>query len=289
MNSRTGFEQPCWNMLMRYNLIIWLIKVPTEFGHLTRYPIGHINLVISAESRCRTVNNQSSELLSRFHYLARLGHSNFCVAFNNKKWARWGHKVAKLLDQPFTEKAGGPRAAYWQIECNIISVFGGNKTLDQRLGANSKTLYFCSILLQICYFFQLYSTKKAENDYFDQRLAWAATNAGRNIQQTSICILFTNKFGVLDSALRLGLIWIILTNVLFWYEFFLKSQKNYPHFLYLRQENSHTKIDRNCYLFLWMYFRWKGWNLNCFRISASLPGFRVTLVLLGEPTGVPRS
>ena len=64
MNSRTGFEQPCWNMLMRYNLIIWLIKVPTEFGHLTRYPIGHIILVIWAKSR---LPNRKQSIFAQFY------------------------------------------------------------------------------------------------------------------------------------------------------------------------------------------------------------------------------
>ena len=52
--------------------------------------------------------------------------------------------------------------------------FFGNKTVDQRFGANLKKRVFCKILLQISCFFQLFSTKKAENDYFDQHLECAA-------------------------------------------------------------------------------------------------------------------
>ena len=51
------------------------------------------------------------------------------------------------------------------------------KTLHQRFGANFKKTIFCKILLQICYFFaffQLFSKKHAENDFFDQRLGCAA-------------------------------------------------------------------------------------------------------------------
>ena len=45
------------------------------------------------------------------------------------------------------------------------------------MGANSKNQFFCSILLQICYFFvffQLFSTKNTENDYLDQHLGCGA-------------------------------------------------------------------------------------------------------------------
>ena len=45
--------------------------------------------------------------------------------------------------------------------------FFGNKTVDQRSGANFKKRVFGKILLQISCFI---AQKNAENDYFDQRL-----------------------------------------------------------------------------------------------------------------------
>ena len=45
--------------------------------------------------------------------------------------------------------------------------FFGNKTVNHRSGANLKIRVFCKILLQISYFFKLFSTKNAENYYFD--------------------------------------------------------------------------------------------------------------------------
>ena len=52
--------------------------------------------------------------------------------------------------------------------------FFGNKTVDQRSGANSKILFFAKNLLQISCFFQDFCSKNAENDYFDQHLDCAA-------------------------------------------------------------------------------------------------------------------
>ena len=59
--------------------------------------------------------------------------------------------------------------------CFLISIckkahFLGNKTVDQRFGANLKTRVFCKNLLQISCFFLLFCIKNAENDYFDQHL-----------------------------------------------------------------------------------------------------------------------
>ena len=54
------------------------------------------------------------------------------------------------------------------------SSFFGNKTVDQRFGANLKKHVFCKNLLQIYCFFKLFCTKNAENDYFDQRLECTA-------------------------------------------------------------------------------------------------------------------
>ena len=45
------------------------------------------------------------------------------------------------------------------------------------MGAYSKNQFFCSILLQICYFFaffQLFTTKNTKNYYFKQRVGCAA-------------------------------------------------------------------------------------------------------------------
>ena len=52
--------------------------------------------------------------------------------------------------------------------------FFGNKTVDQRFGANLKKHVFCKLLLQISCFLKLFCSKNAENDYFDQRLECAA-------------------------------------------------------------------------------------------------------------------
>ena len=52
--------------------------------------------------------------------------------------------------------------------------FFGNKTVDQRSGANLKKSVFCKNLLQIFCFFLAFCRKNAENDYFDQRLECAA-------------------------------------------------------------------------------------------------------------------
>ena len=55
-------------------------------------------------------------------------------------------------------------------------LFFGNKTFDQRFGANIKTHFFANFFanLLICYVFQLFSTKIAKNDYFDQCLGCTA-------------------------------------------------------------------------------------------------------------------
>ena len=63
--------------------------------------------------------------------------------------------------------------------------FFGNKTVNQHFGANLKKRVFCKILLQISCFLKLFSTKNAENDYFDQIWSAQHPNAGQNIQQTS--------------------------------------------------------------------------------------------------------
>ena len=57
------------------------------------------------------------------------------------------------------------------------SFFSGNKTLNKRSGANSKThflLKFATNFLLFLFFFQLFCTKNAEKAYFDQCLEWAA-------------------------------------------------------------------------------------------------------------------
>ena len=55
------------------------------------------------------------------------------------------------------------------------SFFSGNKTLNKRSGANSKTLAkICNKFLTFSFFFQLFCTKNAEKAYFDQCLEWAA-------------------------------------------------------------------------------------------------------------------
>ena len=51
--------------------------------------------------------------------------------------------------------------------------FFGNKTVDQRFGANLKKRVFCKNLLKISCS-SSFLQKTAENDYFDQRLECAA-------------------------------------------------------------------------------------------------------------------
>ena len=45
----------------------------------------------------------------------------------------------------------------------------GNKTDDQRFGANSKNVFFATFCCKFLAFLKLFSTKNAENDYFNQR------------------------------------------------------------------------------------------------------------------------
>ena len=65
-----------------------------------------------------------------------------------------------------------------------IKVFLGNKTLDQHLRANSKILFNFSPNLLLFALFQLFSTKNAENDYFDPRLGCAAPK--RRLKYTTV-------------------------------------------------------------------------------------------------------
>ena len=71
-----------------------------------------------------------------------------------------------------------PRIKYGRkrVKCVFRSLLMNeiDVTLDQRLGVNLKNPFFCSFLLQICYFFAFFLAKNAENDYFDQRLGCAA-------------------------------------------------------------------------------------------------------------------
>ena len=65
---------------------------------------------------------------------------------------------------------------------------GIKPTFDQHFGANLKTHFFaefCNNFVTFLEFFQLFSTKNAENYYFDQRLG-CHPNTGRNLQQTGV-------------------------------------------------------------------------------------------------------
>ena len=53
-------------------------------------------------------------------------------------------------------------------------IFLGNKTVDQRFGANLNKRVFAKFCCKFLAFLKLFSSKNAENDYFDQRLKWAA-------------------------------------------------------------------------------------------------------------------
>ena len=54
--------------------------------------------------------------------------------------------------------------------------FSGNKTLNKRSGANSKTHFLLKFATNFLFsfFFQLFCTKNAEKAYVDQCLEWAA-------------------------------------------------------------------------------------------------------------------
>ena len=47
--------------------------------------------------------------------------------------------------------------------------FFGNKTVDQRSGANLKKRVFAKLCGKFLAFFKIFSRKNTENDYFDQR------------------------------------------------------------------------------------------------------------------------
>ena len=66
---------------------------------------------------------------------------------------------------------------YFSMQKCTLFTFLISISLDQRVGTKSKKPVFCKILQQISFFFcifQRFSTKNAENYYFDQRLACAA-------------------------------------------------------------------------------------------------------------------
>ena len=59
--------------------------------------------------------------------------------------------------------------------CLEKKLFLGNKILNQGFGSNLKNLFFCKILPQICYFFEFFqhfSTRNTDNDYFAALKRW---------------------------------------------------------------------------------------------------------------------
>ena len=67
-----------------------------------------------------------------------------------------------------------PGNTLWSLNLKVVICLMHVVYFNQRSGANFKKHVFCKILLQISCFFKLFSTKNAENDYFDQRLESAA-------------------------------------------------------------------------------------------------------------------
>ena len=96
----------------------------------------------------------------------------------------------------------------WCDDFNVICVFRekssffGNKTFDQRFGANLKKCIFCKNLLQISCFFWLFTVKNAENDYFDQPLECAAPKRWSKYTTPTVSLINLDFVGKIRPGLQ---------------------------------------------------------------------------------------
>ena len=79
----------------------------------------------------------------------------------------------------------------WSTGKNVFlekkNIIFGNKTVDQRSGANLKKCVFAQICCKFLAFLKLFCSKNNKNNFLDQRLSEQHPNTGQNMQQICMC------------------------------------------------------------------------------------------------------